>query len=382
MKDNNLKFIPSKNGKPGYYITDITLNYRRIRKYAGRTKEAARAYLAKLILANKEGKLLELIKPEPKTKTDTFSTYARALLDSAEWKAKRSSSRNESLYNHLNQFFKDTRLEDINAGNVREYRTIRQNEGASPGTINRESTLLKSVLYCAEYEGIIKSNPIRGRRVKKLEENGSREKSILNLKLKDEDLRRLIECAPDYFKSILKLALITGMRRNEILKMKWKDINLNLGTIRIPAENSKTKKERVIPIDSNLIIELDLIEKKSEYVFMNPETGKRRKDIRKAFEFTCKAAGIPTSRKEGLTFHDLRHLAAYELVKATDVITAAGILGHSDINMTMRYVHPTDQDKRNAIEKVSENLFQCRQNVVNGKNSNMIDDTEGHSQVN
>ena len=236
-KEKNLKFINCTDGKLSYYMTEITLNYRRIRRYAGRTKEEAKNYLAKLRIAAKEGKLEELISPKPIR--DTFGEYARVLLDSAEWKAKRSASRNEISLKHLKRAFGDVQLADINPGLVRKYTTERKEGGLAPATINREISLLKTILYAAEYDDIIASNPIRGRRVKKLEEANSREKIILEMKLTDSDLRRLVDCAVPHFKPILKIALITGMRRSEILKMKWKDINLRLGTIRIPKEHSK-----------------------------------------------------------------------------------------------------------------------------------------------
>jgi len=212
--------------------------------------------------------------------------------------------------------------------------------------------------------------------VKKLEEKNSREKTILDLNLTDDDLRRLIDCAADHLKPILTLALVTGMRKSEILKMKWKDINFNLGTIRVPIENSKTKRERFIPIDSNLIVMLDLIERKGDYVFMNPETGKNIMEIKRAFKTALKTAGI-----KGLRFHDLRHLAAYRLVKVTDLVTASKILGHSDVKMTMRYIHPTDADKREAIEKSAENLYQGRQKDVNGEISGALKGLEYKAQI-
>ena len=362
-KSENLKFIKGTDNNPGYYMTEITLNYRRIRRYAGRTKEEAKNYLAELRLKAKEGKLEEFI--NPRLNGDIFGEYAKGLLDSAEWKAKRSASRNDISLKHLNRVFKNVRLAEINPGLVRKYITERKEDGKAHATINREISLLKSVLYAAEFDGIIDSNPIRGRRVKKLEESNSREKVILDMKLTDSDLRRLVECAIPHFQPILKIALVTGMRRGEILKMKWKDINLRLGTIRIPRENSKTKKERIIPIDSILFETLDSIEEKSEYVFMNDWTGEHRKDVNEAFRAACERAGIPSGRKNGLTFHDLRHLAAYRLVKVTDIVTASKILGHASITMTQRYVHPTDKDKRTAIEEAAKNLFQGRQKDSN-----------------
>ncbi|MBS3819941.1 site-specific integrase [bacterium] len=378
-QEKNLKFIKGKNGKPGYYVTDITLNWKRIRRYAGRTKEEAKTYLGKLRIAAKEGTLDEMLNPQKHC--DTFGEYSRGLLNSAEWKEKRSASRNERSLKYLNRMFKDVNLSEINPGDVRKYITERRKNGLSPATINRELSLLKSILYAAEYDGLIESNPIRGRRIKRLEENNSREKKILDMKLTDEDLRRLIDCASPYFKPILQIALVTGMRRSEILKMKWNDINFRLGTIYIPKENSKSKQDRTIPIDSYLFNILDSIERKGDYVFMNDYTGERRRDVKEAFKIACKKAGIKSGQREGLTFHDLRHLAAYRIVKLTDIVTASKILGHSTIQMTMRYVHPTEKDKKEAIEKASENLIQSRQNPVNGKNSEALKGVEKQGQI-
>jgi integrase len=260
--------------------------------------------------------------------------------------------------------------------------TGRRGEGKSPATVNRELSFLKSVLYAAEYDGLIASNPIRGRRVKKLEEANSREKTILGMNLNDDALRRLVDCAAPHFKPILKIALITGMRRGEILKMRWTDVDFRLGTIRVPQENSKTKRERRVPIDAVIVEALDSIERKGEYVFVNGWTGDRRHDVDEAFRAACERAEIPSGRRRGLVFHDLRHLAAYRLVKVTDIVTASKILGHASIQMTMRYVHPTEKDKREAVEKVGENLFRGRQKDVNAQNEPVQKEPENRAQVN
>jgi integrase len=379
--ERNLVFVPAEDGKPAHYLTEITLNYCRVRRFAGHTKEEARAYLAELRVAAKKGKLGELVKPKPAG--DTFGAYARALLDSAEWKAKRSAERDEASLLHLNREFKDVCLADIKPGSVRRYVTQRiEKGGAAPATANRELSLLKSILYMAEADELIPSNPIRGRRVKKQPENNHREKVILELGLDDAKQRRLVDSAADYLKPILKLALTTGMRKGEILKLKWKDINFPLQRIRIPIENAKSKKERLVPIDSGLCVELDSLPRKGEYVFSNPETGTRRKDVDDAFKATCAAAEIDTGRKQGLVFHDLRHLAAYHLVKATDIVTASKILGHSSLDMTLRYVHPTDEDKQAAVEKVAEMLFPGRQNHVNPQNDGLSKGIENRLQIN
>ena len=176
-----------------------------------------------------------------------------------------------------------------------------------------------------------------------------------------------MDSAADYFRPILKLALTTGMRQGEILKAKWRDANFRLGTLRVPAENAKSKKERVVPIDPDLAAELDSLKRNDDYIFSNPDTGTRRKDVREAFRLACETAKIKTGRGQGLVFHDLRHIAAYHLVKVTDIVTASKILGHSSLDMTLRYVHPTEKDKHQAVDRVAENLFRGRQKDVNAQ---------------
>ena len=94
-KEKNLKFIKAPDGKLSYYMTEITLNYRRIRRYAGRNKEEAKTYLAKLRIAAKDGKLEELI--SPRAAGDTFGEYARALLDQQSGKLNAALQEMKSL---------------------------------------------------------------------------------------------------------------------------------------------------------------------------------------------------------------------------------------------------------------------------------------------
>jgi integrase len=363
----NLVYIPAMKDKKGreklaHWLTEITVNYRRVRRYAGATKEEALIYLGGLRKAAKDGKLEEFINPKPAG--DTFGEYARGLLDSAEWKAKRSHRRDEVSLKRLNRSLKNVRLADINPALVRDYMTDRsEKDGMSPATVNRELSFLKSVLFAAECDQIIASNPIRGRRVKKFKEAGGREKAILEMNLGDEDQARLIGCAGETLKPILKVALITGMRLGEILKMKWAEVDFRLSEIRIPEENSKSKKERFVPMDAAIVEALDSIERNGDYIFFNPETGTHIVDIRRPYKAALEAAKI-----KGLRFHDLRHLAASRLVKVTDVVTASKILGHSSLDMTLRYVHSAQKDRHAAIEKAAENLFRPRQDNVNAEN--------------
>ena len=74
------------------------------------------------------------------------------------------------------------------------------------------------------------------------------------------------------------------------------------------------------------------------------------KDIRTAFKNACTRAGI-----KNLRFHDLRHTFATRLVLAgVDLATVSKLLGHSSIQMTMRYAHPTPEALKNAVSKLNK----------------------------
>jgi integrase len=365
-EEKNLKFIKGSEGKPGYYLTDVTLNYVRVRRFAGYTKEEARTYLAELRIAARAGKLAEKIRPQ-KPAGNTFGEYARALLDSATWKQKRSAARDETSLKALNRKFKTVALVDIRPNVVRDYMTERIKSGLKPASVNRERSLLVSILNAAVGDGLIGSNPIGQKGVKRLEEQNSREEKILELGLTDEDMRRLIASTAPRTRPVIEIALLTGMRLSEILSLRWSQISFPGRRLTIPVTNSKSKKERTIPLGRDLLDVLQGIERRNDYVFPNGKT--HVKSIRKSFEAACAEAEIPHGRENGIVFHDLRHVAASQLVRVIDVVTASRILGHSSIEMTMRYVHPTDSDKRAALEALGEWL-RGRQKDVNALQGN------------
>ena len=77
----------------------------------------------------------------------------------------------------------------------------------------------------------------------------------------------------------------------------------------------------------------------------HPKIKERIKDVKTTFKAACRRAGI-----RDLRFHDLKHTAAtYMVTGGVDLVTVAEILGHADIKMTMRYAHPTPENKRKAV---------------------------------
>lgn len=140
------------------------------------------------------------------------------------------------------------------------------------------------------------------------------------------------------------------MRKNEILTLKWSNVDLDNNIITLEHTNTKNKKTRRIPINSvlrKLLVEQKLKSGGNQFVFLSQEGKpyKRHDSLKGAFERLCKKAGI-----SGLRFHDLRHTAATRMIEAgASIVSVSKILGHADLKTTMRYTHP-DTSLKEAVE--------------------------------
>lgn len=142
------------------------------------------------------------------------------------------------------------------------------------------------------------------------------------------------------------MAINSGMRRGEIFDLKWFDVDFNRRMVHI--RQSKSGRPRAIPLNSTTQTLLESLPKTSEYVFSSPKTSGRVNDVGRQFERAVTKAGLVDSH-----FHDLRRTAATRMADAgADPFTLAAILGHSDIRMTARYTHATDEAKRRAVDKL------------------------------
>ena len=149
-----------------------------------------------------------------------------------------------------------------------------------------------------------------------------------------------------FLKPILVMAYNTGMRRSEILNLKWENVDMSQGYVRV--EETKNGESRYIPINKQLNEALKTVKYNTsgDYVFSHDNEPVRT--FKTAFNAAVKRAGV-----DRFTFHDLRHTFASVLVmKGVDLATVQELLGHKSITMTKRYSHPTPEHKRQAIEKL------------------------------
>lgn len=222
-------------------------------------------------------------------------------------------------------------------------------KGNKPATINRLTATLKHMITKAvEWEFVEESILKKIRKVKQLEENNGR----LSL-LTQEECQRLIECCNPLLRPIVVIALNTGLRKDNILSLEWNtNIDLNHGFIFVT--QTKNGKRLETPINQTVRDTLNSLYKGTierprridiPFVFYDPITEKRYKDIKRSFATACRKAGI-----KDFTFHDLRHTFASHLVMAgIDLTTVSRLLGHKDIKMTLRYAHLAPSHMANAV---------------------------------
>lgn len=148
-----------------------------------------------------------------------------------------------------------------------------------------------------------------------------------------------------HLEPVIVTALATGMRKGEVLGLKWS--NVDFANRLIVVEGTKSGYIRKIPMNAKLTETLTHVRRKNqgEYVFADRK-GNPFKSFRSAWEHALQKAGI-----EDLTFHSLRHTFGTRLGMAgVDIKTIQELMGHRDIKMTMRYSHPTPKHKRKAVE--------------------------------
>lgn len=153
--------------------------------------------------------------------------------------------------------------------------------------------------------------------------------------------------------NMMKLALCTGMRRGEIFKLQWEDIDYHRGFIFI--RNPKGKKSQKIPLNQNAEQLLRSIKnEQSDYVFPD-RWGEARKDISKDLRAIKKEAGLPGNFRP---LHGLRHVYATMLASSgkVDMYTLQKLLTHKSPQMTQRYAHHRDEALRRASNEVDSIL--------------------------
>lgn len=283
--------------------------------------------------------------PAPEIKEVLFSDFMKEEFLPFSKLNKKSYDRDLRMSKIFGEFFAGRTLKEIKASDIEKFKlhhstTIsRYDKILKPSTVNRELAILSRIFSLAvEYE-VLFYNPCQS--VKPLRADNQRIRYLTE----DEERRLIKELRDnDLTKKIVVFAVNTGMRRGEIFNLTWFDADLNRNVLNV--RQTKTGKDRVIPMNDTVRLMLESMSKTNEFVFTSPRTNGKLIDLKKGFRKALENAKI-----FDLHFHDLRHTFATRLADAGIPLSViAELLGHSDIRMTKRYSHATDKAKREAVQ--------------------------------
>lgn len=250
----------------------------------------------------------------------------------------------------------------LGSGRVDRIEAEKQPKGLSPKTVRNINQIISSALNFTKEQKLIIANPTDSCVLPKLEHKETKT-------LTAEQLTAFLqEAKASSVYEMYYIELATGLRRGELLGLKWEDIDLEQAVIRVRRQVAringeiieaplKTKNSyRTISIGGNAVGILKQQKEKShsEYVFPSPTGGPISPDsVLQKLHRVLKRANLPKVR-----FHDLRHtFATLALQNGVDVKTVSGMLGHYSAGFTLdTYAHVTTAAQRQAANTMGNLL--------------------------
>lgn len=258
--------------------------------------------------------------------------------------------RKSHFFRVIPDWFKKLRLNQISTKEIELLQSHFIQKEYSIATCNRYIGIIKASFSKACDWNLISEQRLKNiRKVKLLKGENKRLRY-----LSKEEIDRLLSNCDRHLYPIVFTALHTGMRKSEILNLKWSQVDLKNGIILL--DKTKNFERREIPMSDSLKALFRQLHSQrrldTDYVFVNQDTGKRYTDLKRSFNTACRKAGI-----QDFHFHDLRHTFASHLVMSgADLKTVQELLGHKSLTMTLRYSHLSQAHKREALKALEQNL--------------------------
>lgn len=326
--------VYTRKDRPGYWIQWIDAQgKRRIRKTNANSLSAAKHARSAEIIRVEQSKALGFAPPTE----DLFQEVAKTYL--AHQKARLSSEgyeRERGIFEkHLKPYFA-CKVRSIRRIDVQRYITERLSKNAQPDTVRKELNVLKHFLkLCVEWE-VIPINPATG--VKGPSAPAGRVRY-----LQETEVEIVLNACPEWLRPIATLAVFTGMRRSEILNLRWLDVDLVNGRVLLP--QTKNGDGRIVYLNQSAQAVFRGLASSQQSATEKVFKGIDGRQVSMAFMRACRRVGISDFR-----FHDTRHTAAsWMRMHGADIHTVAQILGHKDLRMAMRYQHLSPEHLAKAV---------------------------------
>jgi integrase len=286
-----------------YWISYRLPSGKQKQEAVGTSIDEARAAEGKRKAQKKEGKLFDV-------KDDAKMTFAEL----AEWyknlesiKAQKAFWRTKISLNHFISVHGNMIVSRIKPVDLENYQAKRKKLGKADNTVDSEIGAVRSIINKAFDNDMVSGETLKAfKRTKKLLKRNSNARTRI---LSHDEYEALCSHAALHVKHAVIIAYHTGMRRGEILQLRWPMVDMKARTITLEAYMTKDDEKRIIPISPSLYKTLKSIPKAlhDDHVLMF--RGKPLDTLGKALQRACVKAGILHGRntKNGFIFHDLRH---------------------------------------------------------------------------
>ena len=338
-----------------WYI-DISINKKRIRRVIGEARTKRQALRAERILRDEIFENRYGIGGQKVFKDfveDSYKPYARD--------SKKGYSVEKSVLKVLLKEFGKQKLFEITPEQIEKFKrqrvseTTRRGGKRSKATVNRDVAVLSAVFNLAKDYGEIKENPVNN--VKYYTNLPSRtrvlsefEERILFKEINDNVI----------FSRQIEILLYTGMRRGELFKLQWQDIDFEDEIITLRPEITKTGKGRIVGMLSNVKAIFQNIKDETENFEKTTRIFSGAKSRAGAFSIkfreVCSKLGW-----DDLTVHSLRHTFRTRANKyKIDPFAQKALLGHSKLSMTDRYTHLSKETIKESMKPFEEHLTKVK----------------------
>ncbi len=352
----------------GHWYLTVTVNGKRIRKAIKEARTLRQAQKAERILRDEiyENRFGE-------GGQRLFADFVEKSYKPYSKEHKRSYNVELSILNFLVGKFGEYKLFEITPETVEQFKRDRAAQKTSSGktraksSVNRDLAVLSAVFNLAKNFGEVKENPVS--RIKSYSNLNSRERV-----LSDNEEIILFEHLRDDVKLSrqIKILLYTGMRRGELFKLEWRDVDLTEGYINIRKEITKTGKARDVPTLSNVRTIFEALRDEAGDV---PGTNRiflgipsQANQLTKRFRDVCDHLGF-----DDLTIHSLRHTFSTRAdANNVGAFAQKALLGHSNLSMTDRYTHLSKETLKASLAGMEQHISRIKDTKAKTENKNDV----------
>ena len=282
------------------------------------------------------------------------------------------------IQSRFNQFLSRP-LHELAPWDLERWKTERLRKGTTANTVNRDLATLKAALSKAVDWNLLESHPLaklkparvkEDRRTRWLRDDeeerlrGALDVRELKMREKRANHNQWLRArnhpelpdlhgAPllDHAKPMVITSLNTGLRRGELLSLRWENVDFAKALITVQGTTTKNRKTRHVPMNQEVLHVLQSwhnVSPNTDGLVFPSANGCKRDNTKSFWTKLLNDAGI-----EKFRWHDMRHHFASRLVMAgVDLNTVRELLGHADLKMTLRYAHLAPEHKAAAVAKL------------------------------